>query len=100
MKIKKNDIIIFFFFICIFFWMTTIKSIIDKEGFNDVQYHDKAEDIEKNMTSGSWLLNKGKLEFMPSSKIASKFTYYDTGYYKYGGSTYIPSYLDSILFRK
>jgi len=87
-----------FIFLFLFYAYGTINENMVSSLNNE--YHESAEDIEAKTSSGTWLLNKGKLEFKPWSKIASKFTYYDTGSNKYGASTYIPSYIDSILFRK
>lgn len=65
----------------------------------DVQYHDTIAEIEDKSSSGSWLIGKsGKLEYMPWSKIASQATYYE-GKYMYGGTTWVPTYLDSILLK-
>ena len=63
--------------------------------YYDVQFHDTVETIESNNTDGSWIVNKGKVEYVPWSKIPSVFTYSSNA-----KPNYIPSYIDSILFRK
>jgi hypothetical protein len=64
----------------------------------DVQYHESIKQIEEHSSSGSWLIgSSGKLEFMPWSEIASQVTYYPTGAYEYGATTWVPTYEESVL---
>ena len=62
----------------------------------DIEYHISTDEIEKSSESGSWLLNKGKVEFYPWTKMTNLYTYNEKNYYKYGNSQYVPSYEDSI----
>jgi hypothetical protein len=64
----------------------------------DVQYHESIKQIEERSSSGSWLIgSSGKLEFVPWSEIASQVTYYPTGAYEYGATTWTPTYEESVL---
>ena len=63
--------------------------------FNDVQYHEPADVIEAKNPPGSWIINKGKVEYVPWTKIPSTFTY---SFKK--KRFYVPSYIDSVLFSK
>ena len=66
-----------------------------QHSYYDVQFHDSVETIESKNTDGSWIINKGKVEYVPWSKIPSIFMYSLNP-----KPNYIPSYIDSILFRK
>lgn len=59
----------------------------------DTPYH-----IEPNLDplSGTWLLNKGKLQYVPWNKMTKSYTYNDPGTFKYSATSYVPSYKDSI----
>ena len=120
---KRNLIIIFLMFFLVSFCllnsitlenMNDKRSIINKsqndneDYFNhdsrtiyddkkyDIEYHISTDEIENSSLNGSWLLNKGKLEFYPWTKMTNLYTYNEKNYYKYGNTQYVPSYEDSI----
>ena len=62
----------------------------------DIEYHISSDEIENSSANGSWLLNKGKVEFYPWAKMTNLYTYNEKNYYKYGNTQYVPTYEDSI----
>jgi hypothetical protein len=73
----------------------------------DIQYHDSPEKIAKD--EGISLETSSMRVYDPIEKkvvtitrpaIQSSATYYEHGKYKYGASTYVPNYTDSVLFSK
>lgn len=62
----------------------------------DIEYHISSDEIENSSENGSWLLNKGKVEFYPWAKMTNLYTYNEKNYYKYGNTQYVPTYEDSI----
>ena len=71
------------------------RTIYDNKRY-DIEYHISADEIDDSSANGSWLLNKGKVEFYPWSKMTNLYTYNEKNYYKYGNSQYVPTYEDSI----
>ena len=65
----------------------------------DIEYHIPSSELEGS-SNGSWLLNKGKVEYYPWSKMTNEYTYNTKNFYKYGNSTYVPSYEDSIYLSR
>lgn len=70
----------------------------------DIEYHDSPEEIEKDEGYGlglqtAWVFDpkKQKAVLMQVPKMKTLPTYEIPGYYKYGYSTYVPNYTDSIL---
>ena len=70
----------------------------------DIQYHDSPEEIEKDEGYGlglqtAWVFDpkEQKAVLMQVPKMKTFPTYEIPGYYKYGYSTYVPNYTDSIL---
>ena len=61
----------------------------------DIEYHESAEAIESKNPPGSWIINKGKVEYVPWTKIPSTFTF-SLKKKRY----YVPSYIDSVFFSK
>ena len=70
------------------------RTLYDDKKFN-IEYHIPSSELEGS-TDGSWLLNKGKVEFYPWTKMTNLYTYNDKNHYKYGYSTYVPSYEDYV----
>jgi hypothetical protein len=66
----------------------------------EVQYHDTVAEIESKSENGSWLQKDGKVQYLPWSQIPSFTTYYETGSFKYGSGSYIPTYSDSIYLSR
>jgi hypothetical protein len=58
----------------------------------DTPYH---IDYQLDPLSGTWLLNRGTLQYVPWTRIKDKYTYNDETY-KYGATSYVPSYTDSV----
>ena len=73
--------------------------IFDSNNYS-VQYHDSVDMIESRTSDGSWLLNNGKVEFVPWSKIPSFVTYNKPGSFEYGNASYVPSYKDSVYLSR
>ena len=71
------------------------RTIYDNKRY-DIEYHISADEIDDSSANGSWLLNKGKVEFYPWSKMTNLYTYNEKNYYKYGNTQYVPTYEDSI----
>ena len=70
----------------------------------DVEYHDNEKDLEKEQGFG--LESKEIVVYDPDSKQLAKLSipstqttpiYNEPGHFKYGSSTYVPSYTDSVL---
>ena len=73
----------------------TSRTIYDNKKY-DIEYHVPLSDIENSSQNGSWLLNKGRVEFYPWTKMTNLYTYNEKNFYKYGSTQYVPSYEDSI----
>ena len=71
------------------------RTVYDNKKY-DIEYHVPLTDIENSSLNGSWLLNKGKVEFYPWTKMTNLYTYNEKNFYKYGSAQYVPSYEDSI----
>jgi hypothetical protein len=71
------------------------RTIYDNKKY-DIEYHIPTDEIENSSASGSWLLNKGRVEFYPWAKMTNLYTYNEKNYYKYGTAQYVPTYEDSI----
>jgi len=73
----------------------------------DIEYHDSAEKIAKDTGYGLdvgvvWLydpIQKKKIA-VARPAIQNSATYYEHGAYKYGASTYVPDYSESVLLSK
>ena len=73
----------------------------------DIEYHDSAEKIAKDTGYGLevgivWLydpIQKKKIA-VTRPAIQNSATYYEHGAYKYGASTYVPDYSESVLLSK
>lgn len=70
----------------------------------DIEYHDSPEEIENDEDYGlglqtTWVFDpkEQKVVLMQVPKMKTFPTYEIPGYYKYGYSTYVPDYTDSIL---
>jgi len=69
----------------------------------NVEYHDAVSDIATpDANSGiAWVADVyGNKIGIPQLKGQEYITYYDPGSYKYGASTYVPNYEDSIYLSK
>jgi hypothetical protein len=62
----------------------------------DIQYHDSEDVIKQQEPIGTLVLQNGKPTIVPWTDISTNITYYPTGAYPYGASTYVPSYEDSV----
>lgn len=70
----------------------------------DIEYHDSAEKIAKDTGYGLdvgvvWLYDPIQKKKIAVSRpaIQNSATYYEPGTYKYGASTYVPTYNESVL---
>lgn len=64
----------------------------------DIQYHAPLDVIEAESQTGTLTLDKdGNLVTMPWSDVSTNIMYYEPGAYKYGSTTYVPSYEDSVF---
>ena len=67
----------------------------------DVQYHDNITDKSDNVSKGTWVKDvSGNLVFVPWVDPSQNITYYTSGAYPYGASTYVPNYEDSVYLSK
>ena len=73
----------------------------------DIEYHDSAEKIAKDTGYGLevgvvWLYDPIQKKKIAVSRpaIQNSATYYEHGAYKYGASTYVPDYSESVLLSK
>lgn len=73
----------------------------------DIEYHDSAEKIAKDTGYGLdvgvvWLYDpiQKKKVAVARPAIQNSATYYEHGAYKYGASTYVPNYSESVLLSK
>lgn len=73
----------------------------------DTQYHDSAEKIaqdsgNKDLRDGTiYLYNQdGELVAIPRSGVQSDMTYYQPNSYRFGASTYVPTYEDSVYLSR
>ena len=66
----------------------------------DVLYHTDQESIEKSdmhsPLNGTWVNQEGKAVFIPWKTEANYVTYYNGGAYPYGGTSYVPTYEESV----
>ena len=62
---------------------------------NDVQYHETAEIIQSKNPLGTWMINKGNVEYVPWVTVPTTFTFSSEK-----KNIYVPSYIDSILYSK
>ena len=70
----------------------------------DVLYHTDPESIEKSdmhsPSNGTWVNQEGKAVFIPWKTEANYVTYYNSGAYPYGGTSYVPTYEESVYLSK
>jgi hypothetical protein len=70
----------------------------------DVLYHTDPESIEKSdmhsPLNGTWVNQEGKAVFVPWKTEANYVTYYNGGAYPYGGTSYVPTYEESVYLSK
>ena len=66
----------------------------------DVEYHDATP--KDDVSKGTWVKDvSGNLVFIPwSDTNNNNITYYTSGAYPYGASTYVPNYEDSVYLSK
>jgi len=58
---------------------------------------DQADDSEGLGTNGMWVIDQtGKKVWIPKAKVQGDITYYQPGSYRFGPSSYVPTYEDSI----
>jgi hypothetical protein len=62
----------------------------------DTIYHDPVDIIQQQTEIGTMVLQNGQLTMMPWTDISFTSMYYEPGTYKYGSTTYVPSYTDSV----
>ena len=67
----------------------------------DVEYHDPPEKNDA-VSKGTWVKDpSGNLVFVPwNDNLGNNTTYYTSGAYPYGASTYVPNYEDSVYLSK
>lgn len=84
-------------------------AIKDKKGnfVVDTQYHDSSEKIaeesdNKDLQDGTvYVAGKdGKLVALPRSNVQGTITYYQPNSYRFGASTYVPTYEDSVYLSR
>jgi hypothetical protein len=70
----------------------------------DVMYHPDASSIDQNNmispSKGTWVNEKGKAVYIPWKSTNPYVTYYTSGAYPYGASSYVPTYEESIYLSK
>jgi len=70
----------------------------------DVMYHQDASNIDQNNmmspSKGTWVNEKGKAVYIPWKSSNQYVTYYTSGAYPYGASSYVPTYEESIYLSK
>jgi len=79
----------------------------DSNNFN-IQYHDNLTDIQAQGYANDSSINTIKFHDMstgntiavPVSEIQGNVTYYEPGTYRFGASSYVPSYEDSVYLSK
>lgn len=79
------------------------KTIYDKDNYN-VIYHTDPSNINYESSSGppsTWVMkDDGKLHSIPYSDNSGNHLYYEPGAYRFGPSSYIPNYEESIYLSK
>ena len=71
-----------------------------------MQYHDDTNTIIKNASDNNtgvvWVVKNGKLTGLPQSDVSTKgsMLFYQPGSYKFGPSTYVPDYEDSVFMSR
>ena len=70
----------------------------------DVLYHTDPETLQKtdmhSPLNGTWVNQDGKAVFIPWKTESKDFTYYKGGAYPYGGTSYVPTYEESVYLSK
>ena len=66
----------------------------------DTQYHDSVDVIQQQNPITTMVLVNGVLTPMPWSDVSSNIGYYPDDYYKYGPTTYVPTYTDSVYLSR
>jgi hypothetical protein len=70
----------------------------------DVLYHTDPETLQKtdmhSPLNGTWVNQEGKAVFVPWKTESKDFTYYQGGAYPYGGTSYVPTYEESVYLSK
>lgn len=88
---------------------TTGSAIKDEKGnfIIDTQYHDSPEKIaeesgNKDLQDGTvYVTDKdGKMVALPRSNVQADITYYQPNSYRFGASTYVPTYEDSVYLSR
>jgi len=83
----------------------TQKQVYDTNNYN-MQYHDDTATIIKNAndknTGVVWVVKDGELVALPQEDPGAKgeMLYYQPGSYRYGPSSYVPGYEDSVFMSK
>jgi hypothetical protein len=69
----------------------------------DVQYHESAAVLattESTTGKGIWVKNPaGNVVYMQWSEVSNRPTYYAPDTYRYGATTYVPTYEESVYLR-
>ena len=70
----------------------------------DVLYHTDPETLQKtdmhSPLNGTWVNQDGKAVFVPWKTESKDFTYYKGGAYPYGGTSYVPTYEETVYLSK
>ena len=70
----------------------------------DVLYHTDPETLQKtdmhSPLNGTWVNQDGKAVFVPWKTESKDFTYYKGGTYPYGGTSYVPTYEETVYLSK
>lgn len=68
----------------------------------DVEYHEPVARNDDTVSKGTWVKDpSGNLVFVPwNDNLGNNTTYYTSGAYPYGASTYVPNYEDSVYLSK
>lgn len=76
--------------------------------FNDIQYHDDIDNIKKKEDEQYGLMSRtitvkdtsGNTFILKVPDIQGSVTYYEPGTYRFGASSYVPSYQDTVYLSK
>jgi hypothetical protein len=75
----------------------------DTNNYN-IMYHPDASNVELNdiisPSKGTWVNENGKAVYIPWKSTNQYVTYYTSGAYPYGASSYVPTYEESIYLSK
>jgi hypothetical protein len=75
----------------------------DTNNYN-IMYHPDASNVEQNdmisPSKGTWVNENGKAVYIPWKSTNQYVTYYASGAYPYGASSYVPTYEESIYLSK